>query len=300
MHRIAIAFAVGSAVIGVSSTSWAADSAAQQCVQAAEKGQELKDASKLLEAKDSFRKCQLDVCPKVVAQKCEIWAAEIDEITPTISVRATLNGQDITDVKVFVDGNLVRNTLDGSDIPLNPGIHKFRIEKEGKAPIEQSRLVHVREKAKTIEANFDPPKAAPPPGQVPPPYKVAKPKEGFHVPTSTWVSAGVGLASVGVGSFFLLSAKSRYDDLQNGCGKNGSCEPSDVSGLSTKWTLGQVFMGVGVISLGAATYFLISGNTGQGSSDAGAQEATLPSKHRWDFGLAPSKDGMVGAVHGTF
>src|SRR3954465_1687817 len=122
---------VATALLGVCPHALAADEMLA-CVSAAEKAQRLRGANKLLQARASLLICSRDVCPGVVRSDCTRWRAEVEASVPTIVLRAQdPRGQDLTDVKVWLDGTPLADKVDGLPLEIDPGQHVLTGEHAG-------------------------------------------------------------------------------------------------------------------------------------------------------------------------
>ena len=127
VSRPAVWAAVLVASLGFSSVASADDKAT--CVAAASNGQTLRDAHKLIEAREAFRICAQQTCPSVVQTDCVSWLEATEKDLPTVIVSAKNGkGVDLTAVSVTIDGAPVLTSLDGRSIPMNPGPHKFHFQ----------------------------------------------------------------------------------------------------------------------------------------------------------------------------
>ena len=143
-----------------SSTSWA--DVHDECIAAAEQSQPLRHEGKLREARERLRTCSKPQCPAIVRSDCTKWLADVDASTPTIVVHATdPTGADLTDVRVLVDGKLAATAIDGRDIPLDPGPHTIRFERDGSPPMEQRMVADVGAQHRLLSVTF--PSTAPAP-----------------------------------------------------------------------------------------------------------------------------------------
>jgi len=97
------------------------------------------------------------------------------------------------------------------------------------------------------------------------------------------VFTGVGVAGLGAALAFDLAANSQVSTDNKTCAP--TCPHSDVTSIYTKWDLAGASLGVGIVALGVATYFFVSGAMDHGDSKHGSL--------RFDF--APSS-GRAGAA----
>jgi hypothetical protein len=256
----------------------------KECPGAAEKTQRLRSEGKLREAREQAVICARAQCPAVIRKDCEPWLSEIDAALPTIVVGAKDGGKDVIDVKVSIDGTQVATVLDGKSIPINPGAHTFKYEREGSESVEEKVVIREGEKARQVTVVF--------------PSKIVmkdEPKKNLYARDSDDKPAGgsivpgviVGAIGVaGIGSFFFhLSAKSDLDDLRARCAPR--CTDAELSDVNTKIIIADVSLGAGVVALGLATYLIVSRPSAPKSVQVGA-------------GLAPTPGGAIGGISGSF
>jgi hypothetical protein len=66
----------------------------------------------------------------------------------------------------------------------------------------------------------------------------------------------LGAAALGSFAFFALTGKSDENDLRDSCSPN--CPESDVDSVRTKYLVADISLGVGIASLGAATWLFVT------------------------------------------
>lgn len=259
----------------------AADAKAQ-CIAAYEQGQKLKQESKLSEARKQLLVCIRDVCPDALSHECEQWLKEVDGAMPSVVFAAKgPKGTDVTDVRVTVDGKVVTEKLDGKAIPMDPGDHTFKFEYGDAPPIEQSVLVREGEKLRAINVNFGGGGSDPGPG-------TPKPEPGavHSTPAMAYVLGGLGIVALGSFTYFGLTGKSKADDLQS-C--KPYCDKSEVDATRTKLIVADVSLGVGLVSLGIATYLFLSKPDAAPTTSTGLQ-----------LNIGPTAGGAFAGVSSHF
>jgi hypothetical protein len=213
------------------------------CLQAASSGQTLRDAHKLVEARDQFRVCAGPQCPSIVQTQCAAWLADVEKALPTVVLTAKdAAGADLFDVKVSVDGAPLTARLDGAAVPLNPGPHAFHFELADGTSADQQVMVREGGKDQSIAAVLHragapeaPPLAAAPipttalPATPPPSDGASQGLGGMRI--AALVVGGAGVVGVGVGSYFGLVAMSKKHDSDAQCpgGSSGPCSGTGVS-----------------------------------------------------------------------
>ncbi len=231
------------------------------CAAAYEKGQEAQNESKLVEAREFFLACSAEDCPNVVRTECNAALPSLDTSIPTIVLGARDDkGNDIVDAEVKIDGAIVSRRLDGKAIFVNPGPHQFQFSTPNAEAIERQIVVRVGEKNRAVTVDFKTKQGGS--GAVGEGKTSDSSAEGANGKRiGAYVLGGLGVASLGAFAILGITGKSTLSDLQNGCGKTHSCDPSDVDAVKTKLMVADISLGVGVLSLGvAAALFFTSKN----------------------------------------
>lgn len=247
-----------------------ADGPALDCPSASEEGQRLRDKNRWLEAREMFRACSVDKCPKVVRRDCSKWLAELDESQPSIVVAAQdASGADMQGVRVQADGRTIASRLDGSPIPVDPGEHTFTFEAEGHRTVTQTIVMRVSEKNRlvrvTLASTSEPAK--------PEPAKPAEPVNasgGGGAPVLAYVVGGVGVLALGSFAYFGLTSKKDLSDLRSTCAPY--CGEAQLDDVKSKMLVADVSLGVGIVALGVATLLFLT--HGSGSAE-GSRRAAL-------------------------
>lgn len=232
------------------------------CPGAAEKGQTLRDEKKLREARKMFVQCAAQQCPRAVRHDCTtLFLPQLDAALPTVVVRATdAQGNDLTQVRVSVDGEVAAERLEGASFAVDPGPRSFRFEGAG-AVVERKITVVEGEKNRVITVEMK--RAEAPPATAALPTAAASsgpPTEVSPAPSPTiapWVLLGVGAVSLGVFGGFQVWARSQRSDLEGGCGQTRTCSDDDLGSVRTKFVISGVGLGVGVAALAAGGGWLL-------------------------------------------
>jgi len=283
MRHPAAPFTIGFWLVSTLAAEASADS--KQCVAANDDGTGLRQQGKLVEAREKFLICAAASCPKIVRDECQGLVQKLDASIPTVVFAVSdAQGNDLTNVKVTLDGVLVASSLDGRAVPLNPGEHRVKIETADGGVLERSLLAREGEKNRTfslvVGAKAETP--APPVAKTPAPEQRApSPGPSSHVSPLAWVLGGVGVVALGSFSYFALRGKSQENDLESSCAPN--CSHDDYSSMKQKYLVADVSLGVGVLALGAATYFFLHPT----------KEAPPPAVSL--LGGATSRGGFIGA-----
>jgi hypothetical protein len=223
--------------------------------------------------------------------------------------------EDVKDLSVSVDGTAIPSVMIGIAQPVDPGEHKVTAVATGKRAQPQSVTLKEGERsALTLKLESDPnavapavPAAAAAPGAAPgaaPPAPGAVPADAAGAagtPTSdqgvssgssgmriaSYAALGVGAIGLGVGTVFMLSAKSKFDDSnalydkcpvvmgKHVCGESqAKIEDLDSEGSSAR-TLGIVGFAVGGVGLATGITLLVL-SSGQSSSASASAAHWVP------------------------
>jgi hypothetical protein len=279
----------------VSTASYADDKAA--CLDAASKGQSLRDAHKLIEARDQFRLCARQQCPSIVQQDCGEWLAEVDKGVPTIVVTATDGvGADLVDVRVNVDGQPLATRLDGQAIAINPGGHLLHFELSDGTQVDRQVLVKEGEKnqgiavvlGKKVDLAGTPtaPRTAGQPAENAA-HESGAPRAGVGPGWRTlgWVLGGVGLAGLGVGTGFGVVAISDKNDAD--CNSSHQCLAGPLSSArSAAWISDIGLIAGGVFLASGASLVLFGPRANPGHEESTAEVEIVPT-------AGPGRGGVI-------
>jgi len=250
-----------------------ADDPKTACIDASEEGQVLRDQGKLLEARERFLTCSAEACPKIVRVDCASWLEKLEEQIPSVVFSARdPKGQDISDVRVELDGKPLLERLDGKSVQLNPGEHQLRYVWAKAAPIEQRIILREGERHRALEVRFRAPPA---------PIKVENPS----IPASFWILGALGIGGAGAFAGLGIVAKNEADDLRVTCAPR--CEPDKVDPVRAKVIAANIALGAGIAALGAATIVFIT-------------RPKAPAPPPVSVSFAPAPGGGVAVVGGRF
>ncbi len=266
----------------------------QDCAASYERAQEFRQASKLRQARVQLIQCAQAACPEFVRVDCGRWLGEVEESMPSVVfVARDAKGNDLTDVVVKIGDDVVADQLDGRATPVDPGAQTFTFEADGHDPIEKKLIVAQGEKNRAITVTFaggglEP--ATEPDGE----GGAAEVDAGETLKktpnrTLAYVLGGVGVLGIGGFALFGSAGKSQEADLRDSCAPN--CADSKVDEVKTKYLFADISLGVGIVSLGVATYFFLSP---PGGGDAPADSKAV----RFDVAATPG--GGFATVGGGF
>ncbi|MDI1428850.1 hypothetical protein [Polyangium sorediatum] len=254
----------------------------KECVASYEQTQSLRKEGKLAQAREAALVCSDNTCPRVVRGDCAEWLAEIEKSLPTVVLVARDDkGDETADVRVFEGDKLVRDRLDGKAMPMDPGEHVLRFERDGAEPVTRKVIVHEGDKLVRIEASFKKEPKAPEPSP--------EDEKGSGVPIAPIVIGGVGLLGLGAAGVIGLLALSAKSDLEASCAPR--CTDAAVDPVRTKLLAADITAGASLALLGAAAvvYFVSK------PKPTDEQKSAMP---RLEF--APTIGGGFVGLRGTF
>lgn len=180
----------------------------------------------------------------------------------------------IPGLSLSLDGSPLGDAAWGVAIPVDPGPHVVRAEAPGKRAFETSLDVSP---ANGTRVSVDVPSLADAPAASTPGASASASNTPSLAPVGSgggevnqgsnsratvgWIVGGVGVASIGVASYFGLRAFSKWSlrntDCADGCTQEAKNAGSDAS---TAATLADVGFGVGVAAVAVGTYLVLSGH----------------------------------------
>jgi hypothetical protein len=221
------------------------------CLTAYEQGQELRNQSKLRDARSQFATCAQASCPALARSDCVRWARELDDRIPTLIFRARdASGRDLADVRVTLDGSVVADGLAGKGIPVDPGRHTLQAVWDHQPPVDQEIVVNEGEKDRIVPLAFGGEPATPSPE----PAADAAPRSGM--PLGFYVLGGVGIVGVGLSIAFEVAGFTGLSPLYHSCAPN--CAKSTVDGYVTDLRVGDVAGAVGLVAIGGAVWMALT------------------------------------------
>lgn len=218
----------------------------KKCFSAHEQGQVARKEGKLAAAAEQFSLCAVDQCPAEVRVECSKWLTDARGAMPSVVPSARgVDGRDLTEANVTVDGQLLTERLDGRAYELDPGEHRFVFQLPDGTRREQKFVLNEGQTNRQVSVDFSSLRKKEQPAVTTRP-----------VPGSVYVFGGLGLAALAASGVFAVLGKSKEDDLQMGCAPN--CSDSDVSAMNRSYLVADVSAGVGLLSLAAATWLFLA------------------------------------------
>jgi hypothetical protein len=233
---------------------------AEGCAAAYEQAQVLRDRGKLRSAREQLLVCVQNGCPKFIATDCTQWLSEVDANTPTVVISARdESGQEITGVRVKADGEPFLDRLDGKAVAIDPGPHVLLFERGSLPPVERQYVIHQGERNRSITVELRSENDILAGRTAPSPTAASAPADGHETTKrARWAALLGTLGVVGLGGFayFGLTGRAEIEQLRSECAP--TCRQSDVDSAQRKLLIGDASLGLGVVSLGLATWLFFS------------------------------------------
>jgi hypothetical protein len=201
-----LAVAVGAAL--GNSPALAADPSTAECLAANEASLKSANEHRLRQERSELLICAAASCPSDIRQECIRRIDELNAAIPTIifGVKDAL-GNDVSAVKVSMDGQLLAERLDGSALSVDPGAHTFVFEKAGQSPVTKQFVIREAQKNRHEAITLGSPAISATTTSTP----LGAQK------TVALVTGGIGIVGLGVGSAFGLVAMAKRNEAQRTC-----------------------------------------------------------------------------------
>ena len=270
-----------------------ATSSTDQCLQAYEAGQRLRQAGDLVAAADELLACGGPACPVRMQGDCQRWLDAVERSTPTVIFRVRGSGGELlTNVTASIDGGAPR-LLDGRALLINPGEHVILFERDGYRALRTPVFVTEGEKLEPREVTLESlVNLAPSPnlldvgaGQLgsgdDPGARARQPAGEPGRALSPWPLAlgAVGLAGGAGFVVFGVRAKNGETDLDQ-C--TPDCSQAQVDDVKRDYLWSNVSLGVGLAGVvGAGLLLLFDEPAPDGSAATPRHALELGETTRW-------------------
>lgn len=267
------AIAAVAAVTFAHAQASAAPPTKEECIESHSKGQDLREAGQLAEAKRLFLICAQQTCPALVQSDCAKYGEELGRTVPSVSFSARDGkGADLPDTQVFVDDKLVASRLDeGKAYDIDPGKHSVKFVRAGAEPVIVAVVATVGEKGRNISATFG--EKTPGGTSAPPPAGTSATPSSSSSTVSTeprgrsvvpLVVAGVGFAAGVTGLVLGLVGVSGVPDACDTGTNKCKAAPGDPVFDDAKSSMGLANIGLGlgiggaVVGVGGLVWYFLS------------------------------------------
>lgn len=249
-------FALAS-VIGVARDARAADPKVAECLAENEASSKSGGEHRLREERAHVLVCAAASCPAEIRMECANRVDELDAEIPTIVFEAKdAIGNDLTAVKVSMDGEVLTDRLDGFPLSLDPGAHTFTFQAAGHPILEKAFVIRESQKGRLEFIEFPTPAR-----RAPTRFRAKQAAFDPAAPNATnagmgasrvlaIVAAGIGVAGLGTGAAIGLETMSKRDSAARVCpsacaDQNGVNEWKDAQKWGDYSTVAFVVGGAG-------------------------------------------------------
>ncbi|MBX3131663.1 MAG: hypothetical protein KF718_33410 [Polyangiaceae bacterium] len=268
---------IGVVLLAAIAFSASASANKKECADAYVAAQKHKKAGALLDAREQLIVCAREQCMVAVKKECLQWLDEVNLAIPSLVVVAKdAAGKETLDVVVKLGDRVLADRIDTRGIELDPGTHELTFELEGEEPISVEVILRAGERNKVVEVSFakaassvttDPTDTEEEASLDLPPRA---PSSG--PPTISYVLGGVGVLALTGTAVFWLGADSKQSELES-C--KPRCSQDDVDSVKQRRLFGDIALGIGVASLGAAAYFWLAPGKEKPPAEAAALSVDL-------------------------
>jgi hypothetical protein len=315
--------AVVAATIAAAPYARAADPTTADCLTASLASLKLGNEHKVRQERAQLLVCAAESCPADIRKECMRRVDEVNGAIPTIIFGAKDGaGNDLSAVKVTMDGEVLADRLEGTALSIDPGAHTFVFESGGLPTVERHFVIQQGQKDRREAIVFDAaggtPSDAPAGPAAPAPVLAAPrpPAEPASAATTAETPADssasvkrivgyslIGLSVVGVGIAIAeqVTAVSRANDSTRAAQSpdpavQDTAAPTHDQAAQAQ-TYAIVFGAAGAVALGAGLYLVLSARSADAPPKAATAAATKPA---WRIvpELGPQRSGLV--LQGTF
>jgi hypothetical protein len=253
-------------------TAAAADATKERCVDSNTKAQSLRRQGRFAEARDALRECGDPSCPSLVRDDCAERLDALNRAQPTMILDVKdQDGNDLSGIRLTVDGRVVADPLGGTPVAVDPGEHSFLIESPGRSPLTRTFVLKEGEKDRRERIMLAAPQGpAQGSSEASPVHSTEPPAPDGGLDSQkvlAIVAGGLGVASLTTGAVLGLAAASAYRDQQRDCSSPTDCRyhAQALSEHSTMQTEGDwstvAFVAGGALLAGGAWLFFTDRGT---------------------------------------
>lgn len=212
------------------------------CADAYTAGQELRLERHYTRARKALLACAQPTCPAFMQTECTRWLSEVEAAQSSIVVVVRDDaGHDVKPSRVVVDGEDVREPLDGRALAVDPGEHVVEVHTPDAT---RSERVLVREGEKRRPLAFT--VAAAPPAAAPPPVKIEPRASRRPIPTLGWILGGTSALALASFAGFATAGFVMQSDRDATCSPH--CPQADVDAVKRRYLVADISLGVAVLA----------------------------------------------------
>lgn len=245
------------------------------CIKKHADGQVLAKSGQLIEARKMFESCAVSECPKVIQTDCKNLGKAVEKTIPTLRLTAIDDsGHVLDDARFELDGVALAPIEASAPVAVNPGDRRVRLFAPGHPVAEVTITVREGEKERLVAVQFAP---------LDPGAKKAR--------VLGQIMAGVGAFATASFIAFGISGYLDERDLERRNPRVGNrSDLAAVDHMRQKYVAADVSLGIGLVSLGVATYLLF------------VTKDSVPQRPQTalDWDVQAFKNGFGASVRGAF
>jgi hypothetical protein len=265
------------------------------CIDAHKSGQRAKIEGHLRRAAQLFATCGADPsCPAVLRSDCNRFLDDTNRAVPTVIFAVTEDdSKDVTDVKVFVDQELIASSLNGRPLEIDPGPRHIRLVLPRGPEVTQDVLIRESEKDRLIRVNVQSPRPASPPALPPATPAPAPLPPARPIPVVAWVAASGAVVALATGLTLGAMGASKQSELDQ-C--KPACSPSmrgTYDSAKSLYLAADISFGVAAVAAGVATWLFLARPGSEAQTSAAERQRVV-------IGLTPAPRGGSIVVQSAF
>jgi hypothetical protein len=213
------------------------------------------------------------------ADRFEVASEHLAALEPKVPMLTIRVEHPQPEQQVLLDGAPLRAAAWGTPIAVDPGPHRLEASAAGHAawtgPLELA--VGERKVAVIPELALDT-KLGPTPPPATDAVTTPPPAEAKGGNTVGWVVLGTGVAALGVGTYFGISALSKQSDVEKECPTSQTCSPQGIElskDANTAAWASNISLGVGLVGVLVGGYLLLTAPAAAKSGTARALPGPL-------------------------
>ncbi len=214
-----------------------ADGRANACADAAERGQELRETHRLVEARPEFVACAQRECPNVIRESCTEWLTELERRTPSIVIAAKdAQHNDVPGLQISMDGAPLPITVKTLALPVNPGSHVLRYVASGYDVVEDAVTLREGEPVRLLTVTMRK-------------SNLVESRER-RFPVLPVVLGATSVIALSIFGYSAIRGASDYRRLERECSPR--CEASEMDSVRSTFLVADIALLAGLVTGGAA------------------------------------------------
>jgi hypothetical protein len=272
-----------------------ADDTVAECLAASDASLKSGTEHRLRDERAHLLVCAAAGCPAEIREECIRRVDEVNAAIPTVIFEVKdAAGNDLSAVRVTMDGEMLVERLEGVALSIDPGAHTFAFEAPGRPRVLKHFVIRESQKDRrepiTLDARASPSTGLPlaaTQSTLPPQPAQGEGTSGLGMRRIVTVVAGiVGVGGVGIGTAFGLTAWSKRDSARNACPSLCSTQEGvDMWNDAKTWgNASTVAFVVGAVGVGTAAvlWFTDKGEVGrEPRAQVGLGFGTVAVSGRW-------------------